>query len=300
MESTHWLERISPCVRLNQPGAVPKTYTGHFRHRPNWIEPLRVIYDHQLLLISEGEFIVEVEGRRYPCSRGSYMIIPPAHWHVSWEAAGRFGHRHWSHFDWTHAGPYGETPIMTFHPEKPREALYRPAPAFIPQRVFHGTARRFERVMEIKERLFATANAAQAHTRRTSRALLLELLLELFDEDDSQSTVPPPELRLAEKVRDLLDSNLERHSSVRIEDLLEQTGYCYAHVCRVFKRRYGMPPLKYLHLLSISRAKLMLRDTDLPVTRIARRLAFSDPEYFSQVFRRNVGQSPTEYRRMMR
>ena len=299
MNTADWLDRIAPCVRLTQ-GAERLTYTGHFRNRPNWIEPLRVIYDHQVLIISEGEFIVEVEGRRYPCRKGTFMVIPPGHWHVSWETAGRFGHRHWSHFDWVFQGPHGKTPIMTFAPEKPLEHFYRKAPEYVPNRVLHGVIPRYQRVMEISERLDALANSGQSRGRLIARSVLLELLLELCDESAALDGAPPPELRLAERARHLLDSNLEKHAMLRIENLLEETGFSYAHVCRLFKKRYGMPPLKYLHLLSISRAKLMLRDTDLPIRTIASRLAFADPEYFSQVFRRNAGQSPTEYRRAIR
>jgi AraC-like DNA-binding protein len=299
VSSKHWLERISPCVHLPEKGSLHPTYTGHWRQRPNWIEPMRVIYDHQLLLVSEGHFIVEVEGRRYECRAGTFMIIPLGHWHVSWEADGRFGHRHWTHFDWIYEGPFGETPLMTFAPEKPRKDLYRRTPEFLPRQIFHGTIPRFQRVMEISERLYALFVSAQSHARLVSRALLLELLLELLDDTGADKNLMP-ELRLEQKVRELLDQNLERHSSVRIEDLLEQTGYSYAHLCRLFKKQYGMPPLKYLHLLCISRAKLMLRDTKLPITSIAKRLCFSDAEYFSQVFRRNVGRSPSDYREMIR
>jgi AraC-like DNA-binding protein/mannose-6-phosphate isomerase-like protein (cupin superfamily) len=300
LEPVNWLEQISPCVRPPRKDSTMRSYTSHFRHRPNWIEPLRVIYDHQLLLVSEGHVIVEIEGRKYPCEKGSYLVIPPGHWHVSWESAGRFGHRHWTHFDWVYQGPYGDTPLMTFWPEKPLKQLYRVKPAFVPRQIFHGTVAHFQRVMEISERLSALQATAQDHARLISRALLLELMLEIFDESGASDRNSAPELRLEERVRHLLDSNIEKHASVRIEDLLEQTGYSYAHVCRIFKKRYGMPPLKYLHLLCISRAKLMLRDTKLPITDIAGRLGFSDPEYFSQVFRRNIGQSPSQYRQSIR
>lgn len=40
----------------------------------------------------------------------------------------------------------------------------------------------------------------------------------------------------------------------------------------------------------------MLRQTDLPVREIARRLGYADPYYFSRAFRKTVGTSPTAYR----
>lgn len=300
MANTDWLQQIAPCIREPLPGSKMRSYTDHKRHRANWIEPLRVIYDYELVLFSEGQFIVEIEGRAYPCNKGSFIVIPPGHQHVTWEAAGRFGHRHWAHFDWAYQGPHGETPIMTFSPEAPRKEFYRWAPAFVPQQIFHGTIGRYQRVMELSERLSSLQVSCLPHARLVSRALLLEILLELFHAPDALEKISSKQSLLEDRARQILDANVERHASVRLEDLLEQTGYSYPHVCRVFKKRYGMPPLKYLHLLCISRAKLMLRDTQLPVTEIAKRLAFSDPEYFSQVFRRTAGQSPTQYRAVIR
>jgi len=297
---TDWLHRIAPYVRPSHPSSKMRSYTDHFRNRPNWVEPLRVIYDYELVLFSEGNYVIEISGKAYHCSKGSYIIIPPGHPHVSWEAAGRFGHRHWSHFDWEYQGPYGDTPVFTFVPEKPRTELYRWAPAFVPQQIFHGTIARYQRVMELSERLSALQVSGQPHARLISRALLLEILLELFHDPDPAERNQSSQVQLVDRVRRILDANVERHASVRLEDLLEPTGCSYAHLCRIFKKRFGMPPLKYLHLLCISRAKLMLRDTNLPITVIAKRLAFADPEYFSQVFRRHAGSSPTDYRTQIR
>jgi AraC-like DNA-binding protein len=300
MADFEWLQRIAPCVRAPEPGSKMRSYSYHHRHHANWIEPMRVIYDYELVLFSEGSFIVEIEGQAYPCKKGSFIIIPPGHQHITWENAGRFGRRHWSHFDWVYQGPHGETPIMTFAKEKPRTELYRWAPDFVPQQIFHGSIVRMQRVMELSERLSALQISTLPHARLISRALLLEILLELFHEPDALEKTPSRQSQLEDRARQILDANVERHASVRLEDLLEQTGYSYPHVCRVFKKRYGIPPLKYLHLLCISRAKLMLRDTQLPVSTIAERLAFSDPEYFAQVFRRTAGMSPTKYRAVIR
>ena len=45
-----------------------RSYTSHHRHRPNWVEPLRVIYDYELVLFSEGRCVVEIEGKSYRLS----------------------------------------------------------------------------------------------------------------------------------------------------------------------------------------------------------------------------------------
>ncbi|MBN8712135.1 MAG: hypothetical protein BGO12_23005 [Verrucomicrobia bacterium 61-8] len=77
--------------------------------------------------------------------------------------------------------------------------------------------------------------------------------------------------------------------------MLEKSRYSYEHLCRLFRAEYGIPPLKYVRGLRIDRAKLLLNDTILSVSEIAYRVGFSDPVYFSELFRKITGSPPSEY-----
>jgi AraC-like DNA-binding protein len=150
------------------------------------------------------------------------------------------------------------------------------------------------------ERLCALHARGSAHDRFISRALLLELLLELLDTRDRTTSSAGGETGLAHRVRDALDRAADQHGRVRIQAMLQGLGYSYEHLCRVFRDTYGIPPLRYLHSIHIGRAKLLLRDTDLKVCEIARRLGFNDPLYFSQLFRKITRMSPSSYARSVR
>jgi len=70
---------------------------------------------------------------------------------------------------------------------------------------------------------------------------------------------------------------------------------------RSFKRRFrqatGMPPLEYVHTLRIEEAKQMLESGEAPVEEVAAEVGYEDPGFFSRLFRRKVGLSPSQYRR---
>jgi AraC-like DNA-binding protein len=69
------------------------------------------------------------------------------------------------------------------------------------------------------------------------------------------------------------------------------------HFIRSFKRAYGRTPQNYrIHYL-ILQAKSLLSDTRLSVSGIANICGYSDQYYFSRLFKKHTGVTPSEYRR---
>ena len=69
------------------------------------------------------------------------------------------------------------------------------------------------------------------------------------------------------------------------------------HFCRSFKRSFGMPPHRYHASRRIERAKQLLADRELSITRVALKIGFSDTSAFTAAFHRLTGQTPSCYRR---
>ena len=68
------------------------------------------------------------------------------------------------------------------------------------------------------------------------------------------------------------------------------------HLCRKFKRVYGISPLKYAVELKISAAKNMLLNSEQSIKEISDNLGFSDVYAFSKSFRKNAGVPPGKFR----
>jgi len=66
---------------------------------------------------------------------------------------------------------------------------------------------------------------------------------------------------------------------------------------RQFHETTGLPVMTYLSRLRINLAALMLRDTELSVSEITGRLGFTNLTHFGRAFRKQIGYSPSEYRR---
>lgn len=71
----------------------------------------------------------------------------------------------------------------------------------------------------------------------------------------------------------------------------------YDNFRRKFKHQSGLSPNQYFIKLKIDKAKESLIFSDLEIKEIAENLGFSDPYYFSRVFKEWEGMSPVRYRK---
>jgi AraC-like DNA-binding protein len=70
------------------------------------------------------------------------------------------------------------------------------------------------------------------------------------------------------------------------------------HFSRRFKQSTGFTPMEYLEKFRISRAQeMVLSQPGMSFKEIANASGFTDPAYFSRIFRKRTGVSPREYRR---
>ena len=271
---------------------------GQARNPVNWVEPRRVIYDHELVLFANGEYEVTVESERYACPEGSFLIVPPGRMHVSRLASRHPGRRCWVHFDWAYAGDSARLPVLTYAPAAPAEEQFRPAPPYVPETLLHGPIPTPAEVFDLHARLDRRWNHGTPGERAACRGLLLELLLNLLHPREAPAASIPAGHRLAARIREALAALGEQESGSRpgIQHALRRLGYSYGHLCRIFRKEYGISPVGYVNAIRIERAKLLLRDTELTVSEIALRTGFDSLSYFSRRFRQITGQCPTAFR----
>lgn len=80
-----------------------------------------------------------------------------------------------------------------------------------------------------------------------------------------------------------------------MEELAERLEVSAAHLGRVFTRKIGISPGKYITRVRIEYAKLLLRIPDTTISYVAEASGFANANYFAKVFRRETGMSPSEY-----
>lgn len=105
------------------------------------------------------------------------------------------------------------------------------------------------------------------------------------------------EQALADKVRDLMTlDKLYQEPAFSRADLARELNVSEHVLSRVINTAFAKSFSKLLNDHRVEEAKLLLRDSDIPVAQIAVDVGFNSPASFNRVFKETTGQSPTEYR----
>ena len=97
------------------------------------------------------------------------------------------------------------------------------------------------------------------------------------------------------KAREYIDSNFTS-ADISLYTTASHVGISPNHLSTVFAQETGENFIEYLTRVRIEKAKQLLTDTAMKSADIARETGFSDPHYFSSIFKKNTGLSPREFR----
>ncbi|MFB9840403.1 helix-turn-helix transcriptional regulator, partial [Actinoallomurus acaciae] len=82
----------------------------------------------------------------------------------------------------------------------------------------------------------------------------------------------------------------------RLQDLAATVGLSRATLARRFTSLTGQSPMAYLAWWRMAMAARLLRDSDLSLPEIARRVGYGSPYAFAHAFKRHFGVAPGRYR----
>ena len=98
---------------------------------------------------------------------------------------------------------------------------------------------------------------------------------------------------------DEIRTYIETHSNdeLTLDDLCKRFYVAKSTLLYEFRTRFGISPLKYLNVCRIERSKNLLA-SGASVTEAALAVGFSGPAYFTELFRRRTGYTPSAFKKL--
>lgn len=113
---------------------------------------------------------------------------------------------------------------------------------------------------------------------------------------NSISVLEKKEPHWLKRVLELLHSNFSEN--LILEDIGLQVGIHPVHLATVFRQKYNCTIGEYTRRLKIEYACHQVSNGEHTLVEIALRAGFGDQSHFSKVFKRHVGMTPNEYKKL--
>lgn len=101
------------------------------------------------------------------------------------------------------------------------------------------------------------------------------------------------QIEAVKRVQNFIADNLERR--LTLYEIAKHAGYSPWHISNLFKEYTGKTIFEYLRSIRLSKAALVLRDTDAKVVDVALEFIFETHEGFTRAFSKEFGISPKKY-----
>lgn len=270
------LEKKDPLLRnlyITDIGFYPHA-EGHYRTRPH------AITEHVIIYCVRGKGHYTIGERTFDVSPNQYFVLPPNIAHTYWADEEDPWTIYWIHYSGELA-PYYERPIN----EGPGNI--NPSPSSHIQ----------DRNHLFEEIFFTLSDSHAIENLRYASSLLYYYLASMHFLSFYRREIPnsrTDSMAVVPAVLHYMQENLGARLS--LQSVAQYMGYSISHLSKLFREQTGMSPLFYFNNLKIEEARHLLRTSNLSITQISHSLGIDDAYYFSRLFHKQVGCSPSEYR----
>jgi AraC-like DNA-binding protein len=256
---------------------------------PNALRADRHVGEYEIHYVVSGTLNFWVGERNYEVRPGMAFITQPDELHGGVDATLQPGEWFWLRLKF----PTGSKPLAELSPAATKK-LKRDFAAM--------TSPLFAGSMQLRScfaRLIEEHRQPGTYGPLMARLILHELLVTVIRDYSKASVMAAAgETFLSEPIQravEWIQAHLKEELP-SIDDIAAQVGLSESHFRRRFHEETGFSPLEYVTRQRVLRAKELLHDERLSITRLAFDLGFQSSGYFAQVFRKMTGMTPTDYR----
>ncbi len=235
----------------------------------------RTLNEYQINYITEGAGILENERGKFMVKAGCLMIIRKGEWHRYHPIKNEGWVEHFVGFDGKFASHFlRENQIL--HGQSVIQC---------------GVSEHF---IDTYYKIFELAKNEEPGNQHIAAALIIKLLGHIVAWEKQRNFSGKTIEKVIQQARFCMRENIE--NEVNLEQLAQDNNVAYSYFRKMFKKYTGISPHQYHLDLKMMRAKELILTSDKSIKEISYELDFQSIHYFSRLFKKKMGQNPSELR----
>ncbi len=220
--------------------------------------------NYMLAFVEAGSLHINIEGENIIARKNDVALIPPGIPYTFFRSSGTI--YHWMHFFGSGMIDYLKLHELLYHLDDPSDFLLHLKN--LPIEVIDG-------------------HSLKQDACSISGMMILMALKKAI-------TPYPDYVDDSYKAVSILSSSFR--TEVTVEEYAETAGLSLAEFSKKVKEKTGMTPKQYIVYQRINNAKFLLKNHDMTLTEVADYIGYKDYRYFTRIFKKSTGLTPTEYK----
>jgi AraC-like DNA-binding protein len=267
------VENIFPTVR----------YGVHRKTEKGWKIDSRIITDHEFVLIEKGSGSIIIEEKIYIARPGMFFYFSPGIVHSLCTDDDEPFSFYAVHFSYV------------FLEKEKEQWIVSSATTNLPLQ----SVQNIYNYRVLAENMAGLIDYLNRHLQNWGlmvRTLFQSCIYHLFQYNAYKKIDHSAKVKI-DTVANYIAINIEKNFTAG--ELAELVKVTPDYISRLFKKYTGNTLISYINLCKIARAKTYLIENNVAIRKIANTLSFSDEFYFSKVFKKVEGISPSQFRRIV-
>lgn len=260
---------ITRQIFITDMGYYPKALF-HYAQRSHGIN------QHIIIYCTEGYGWIDIDKKRISISPSQFIAIPANTPHTYGADEKNPWSIYWAHFK-------GENAAFM------ADLIVKKQESFKPQLTYSA-----ERIKLFDDIYYNLEKGYGDETLRYANMIFYHFLSSMIYAEQFNWEKKEPATDMVDNMIRFMQKNIEK--TITLKQMADHSNISVTYFCKVFKKKTGHTPMEYFNHLKIQKACQYLSFTNMSVKELAFQVGIADQYYFSRMFSRLMGLSPSKYR----